>query len=129
MTAAVAVANSLAAIDVGAIHVQGTINGMANGRQCRICSIIPDLQKMRRNCVSAESLTHLTDPPAHYVAEIANLPHDTHAPYVGDSAFAHKGGIHVAAMRRNVLSCQHIAQPRSKTSSAPLYQVSRAVMC
>ncbi|MCO5185211.1 MAG: citramalate synthase [Anaerolineae bacterium] len=104
-----AVANSLAAIDVGAIHVQGTINGYGERvGNADLCSIIPDLQlKMRRNCVSAESLTHLTD-LAHYVAEIANLPHDTHAPYVGDSAFAHKGGIHVAAMRRNVLSYQHI---------------------
>ncbi len=73
-----------------------------------LCTIVPDLQlKMGKQCVPPDSLQQLSD-LAHYVAEIANLPHDTHAPYVGSSAFAHKGGIHVAAMRKNVLSYQHI---------------------
>ena len=106
----VAVANSLAAVRAGAVHVQGTINGY--GERCgnaNLCSIIPDLIiKMGIPCVARDgnlaTLTHLS----RTVAEIANLAPDTHLPYVGKSAFAHKGGIHVAAMRRNVDSYQHI---------------------
>lgn len=103
------VANSLAAIDAGAVHVQGTINGYGERvGNANLCAIIPDLQlKMDRDCVSAEQLASLSD-LAGYVTEIANLTPDTHAPYVGASAFAHKGGIHVAAMRKNKLSYQHI---------------------
>ena len=103
------VANSLAAIDAGAVHVQGTINGYGERvGNANLCAIVPDLQlKMGRRCVTDEQLAGLSD-LAHYVAEIANLPPDTHAPYVGASAFAHKGGIHVAAMRKNKLSYQHI---------------------
>ena len=105
-----AVANSLAAVRAGACHVQGTINGY--GERCgnaNLCSIIPDLIiKMNVPCLSQDgdlaALTHLS----RAVAEIANLAPDTHLPYVGQSAFAHKGGIHVAAMRRNVDSYQHI---------------------
>lgn len=108
-----AVANSLAAVRAGAAHVQGTINGY--GERCgnaNLCSIIPDLIiKMDIPCLAADgnlaTLTHLS----RAVAEIANLAPDTHLPYVGKSAFAHKGGIHVAAMRRNVDSYQHI-EPR-----------------
>ena len=110
----VAVANSLAAVRAGALHVQGTINGY--GERCgnaNLCSIIPDLQlKMGLDCLAQDgnlaALTHLS----RAVAEIANLAPDTHLPYVGQSAFAHKGGIHVAAMRRNVDSYQHIEPQR-----------------
>ena len=106
----VAVANSLAAVRAGAAHVQGTINGY--GERCgnaNLCSIIPDLLlKMGRTCLAEAgelaTLTHLS----RTVAEIANLAPDTHLPFVGRSAFAHKGGIHVAAMRRNADSYQHI---------------------
>ena len=105
-----AVANSLAAVQAGAAHVQGTINGY--GERCgnaNLCSIIPDIiLKMGLPCLAQDGqlsiLTHLS----RAVAEIANLAPDTHLPYVGKSAFAHKGGIHVAAMRRNVDSYQHI---------------------
>ncbi len=104
-----AVANSLAAIEAGATHVQGTINGY--GERCgnaNLCSIIPDLQlKMGYECLPADSLRHLAV-VARTVAEIANLAPDDHLAYVGKSAFAHKGGIHVAAMRRNINSYQHI---------------------
>lgn len=105
-----AVANSLAAVKAGASHVQGTINGY--GERCgnaNLCSIIPDLMlKMRIPCLpNAESLRHLTH-LSRTVAEIANLAPDNHLAYVGKSAFAHKGGIHVAAIRRNVDSYQHI---------------------
>jgi len=105
-----AVANSLAAVQAGAAHVQGTINGY--GERCgnaNLCSIIPDLQiKLGIDCLPEpkrlNSLTYL----ARTVAEIANIAPDSHSAYVGRSAFAHKGGIHVAAIRRNVDSYQHI---------------------
>ena len=104
-----AVANSLAAVDAGAVHVQGTINGY--GERCgnaNLCSIIPDLElKMGYKCVPDGKLVHITR-LARVVAEVANLAPDHHLAYVGKSAFAHKGGIHVAAIRRNVDSYQHI---------------------
>ena len=105
----VAVANALAAVKAGAVHVQGTINGY--GERCgnaNLCSIIPDLQiKMGYECVPPENLKTLTS-LSRVVAEIANLAPGDHLAYVGKSAFAHKGGIHVAAMRRNADSYQHI---------------------
>jgi len=103
------VANSLAAVRVGAVHVQGTINGYGERvANANLCSIIPDLQlKMELECVPPENLTHLTE-LSRYVAEVANLSHDDHFPFVGGSAFAHKGGIHVAAMLKNSESYQHI---------------------
>ena len=104
-----AVANSLAAIQAGATHVQGTINGY--GERCgnaNLCSIIPDLElKMSIPCLPDDGLRHLAY-VSRTVAEIANLAPDDHLAYVGKSAFAHKGGIHVAAMRRNINSYQHI---------------------
>jgi 2-isopropylmalate synthase len=104
-----AVANTLAAVQAGAIQVQGTINGY--GERCgnaNLCSIIPDLElKMGYRCLPEGSLRHLAF-VSRTVAEIANLAPDDHLAYVGKSAFAHKGGIHVAAIRRNVDSYQHI---------------------
>ncbi|GIL12324.1 MAG: citramalate synthase [Chloroflexota bacterium] len=105
-----AVANTLAAVRAGVVHVQGTINGY--GERCgnaNLCSIIPDLElKMGYQCLpAAENLRQLAF-VSRAVAEIANLAPDNHAAYVGKSAFAHKGGLHVAAMRRNIHSYQHI---------------------
>jgi len=104
-----AVINSLVAVREGAIQVQGTINGY--GERCgnaNLCSIIPDLElKLNLHCLPEGNLPMLYD-VAHVVAEIANLAPDEHLAYIGKSAFAHKGGIHVAAMRRNVHSYQHI---------------------
>jgi 2-isopropylmalate synthase len=103
------VANTLAGVRGGASLVQGTINGY--GERCgnaNLCSIIPDLTlKMGIPTLPESSLKQLTR-VARTVAEIANLQPDNHLAYVGRSAFAHKGGIHVAAMRRSVLSYQHI---------------------
>ncbi len=103
------VANTIVAVDQGATHIQGTINGY--GERCgnaNLCSAIPDLElKMGYNCLPEGNLPDLTD-VSHFVAEVANLAPDEHMPFVGQSAFAHKGGIHVAAMRRNVNSYQHI---------------------
>jgi 2-isopropylmalate synthase len=105
-----AVANSLAAVIAGAIHIQGTINGY--GERCgnaNLCSVIPNLQlKMNIACLpnpnALMKLTHIS----HQIAEIANLASDTHLAFVGKSAFAHKGGIHAAAVRRTADSYQHI---------------------
>lgn len=103
------VANTLAAIRVGAVQVQGTINGYGERvANANLCTIIPDLQlKMGYDCVPIENLAQLTE-LSRYVAELANLTHDDHLPYVGSSAFAHKGGIHVAAMLKHPDSYQHI---------------------
>jgi len=107
--AELAVANSIAAVRGGANHVQGTINGY--GERCgnaNLCAVIPDVAlKLGSRCVPRESLAHLYD-LAHYVAEVANRAADEHMAYVGRSAFAHKGGIHVAAMRRDERSYQHL---------------------
>jgi 2-isopropylmalate synthase len=104
-----AVANALAAVHEGAIQVQGTVNGY--GERCgnaNLCSIIPALElKLGLPALPEGHLRTLYD-VAHFVAEVANLAPDEHLPYVGKSAFAHKGGIHVAAMRRNVASYQHV---------------------
>jgi 2-isopropylmalate synthase len=104
-----AVANSLNAVREGCVQVQGTINGY--GERCgnaNLVSIIADLElKMGARCLPQGNLERLTE-LSHFVAEIANLAADDHMPFVGKSAFAHKGGIHVAAIRRNVDSYQHI---------------------
>jgi len=102
-----AVANTIAAVSAGAIHVQGTINGY--GERCgnaNLCSIIPALVlKLNHDCNADLSLLSET---ARYVSELANLPLDPHLPYVGSSAFAHKGGMHVNALLKWEKSYQHI---------------------
>ena len=104
-----AVANSLEAIRNGCTHVQGTINGY--GERCgnaNLVSIIANMQlKMGHDLVSAQKLAYLTD-LSHHVNELANLRPGTHQPFVGQSAFAHKGGTHVNAVLKNVDSYQHI---------------------
>jgi 2-isopropylmalate synthase len=103
------VANTLAAVQVGAVHVQGTINGYGERvGNANLSTIIPDLQiKMGKDCLPEEHLAQITE-LSRFVAEVANLALDDHSPFVGPSAFAHKGGIHVAAMRKNEASYQHI---------------------
>jgi 2-isopropylmalate synthase len=104
-----AVANSLAAVQAGVIQVHGTINGY--GERCgnaNLCSIIPDLKlKLGIDCIADEQLTKLTE-VSHYVAELANLAPSGHLPYVGASAFAHKGGLHVSGIMKWEDSYQHI---------------------
>jgi 2-isopropylmalate synthase len=108
-----AVANALAAVDAGCLQVQGTINGW--GERCgnaNLISIIPALQlKMDRRCVPDENLAKLTE-LSRAVSEIANVRSRAHAPYVGSSAFAHKGGVHVAAVEKVTSSYEHIAPER-----------------
>jgi 2-isopropylmalate synthase len=104
-----AVSNAIAAVKEGCVQVQGTINGY--GERCgnaNLCSIIPNLElKLGLQVLPAGSLLQLSE-VSRYVAALANLSYDEHLPYVGRAAFAHKGGIHVAAIRRNVNSYQHI---------------------
>ncbi|MEM7436156.1 MAG: alpha-isopropylmalate synthase regulatory domain-containing protein, partial [Myxococcota bacterium] len=103
------VANSVAAVRAGARHVQGTINGY--GERCgnaNLCSIIPDIElKLGLQCLPEGGLAQLYD-LSHFVAEIANLSPNDHAAYVGRSAFAHKGGVHVSAIRRHPESYEHV---------------------
>jgi 2-isopropylmalate synthase len=105
----VAIANTLASIQEGAVHVQGTINGV--GERCgnaNLCTVIPNLElKLGMRCLPEGNLEKLYE-LSHFVSEVANVTPDEHMPFVGKSAFAHKGGVHVAAMRRSVLSYQHI---------------------
>jgi len=104
-----AVVNSLTAVREGAIQVQGTINGV--GERCgnaNLVSIMADLElKMGYECLPKGNIQHLYD-LSHFVAEVANITPDEHLPFVGKSAFAHKGGVHVAAMRRSAQSYQHV---------------------
>ena len=97
-----AVANSIVAVEAGATQVQGTINGY--GERCgnaNLCSIIPALViKWGISCVSDEQLSLLTE-ISHFVSEVANVSPNTHQPYVGESAFAHKAGLHVSALERH----------------------------
>ncbi len=105
-----AVANSVMAVRGGATHVQGTINGY--GERCgnaNLCSIIPNLQlKYGYKCISDENLTKLKS-LSDFLDEIGNLKHNTHRPYVGKSAFAHKGGVHVSAILKNSKTYEHIS--------------------
>jgi 2-isopropylmalate synthase len=104
-----AVANALAAVQAGCRQVQGTINGY--GERCGNVDLVPvtaNLQlKLGYEVLPPEQLRRLTE-LSHFVAAVANLNPDAHAPYVGRSAFAHKGGIHVAAIAKVPESYQHI---------------------
>jgi 2-isopropylmalate synthase len=108
-----AVANALAAVRAGCVQVQGTINGYGERvGNCNLCTLIPDLQlKMGLACLDELGLQRLTE-LARFVSETANLAPDPHQPYVGASAFAHKGGIHVAAILKAEESYQHIDPAR-----------------
>ncbi|MHC1770420.1 MAG: citramalate synthase [Flexilinea sp.] len=104
-----AVANSLAAVKAGCTQVQGTFNGY--GERCgnaNLCAVIPNLQiKLGYPCLEESQLAELYE-FSHFLSEMVNLAPDEYLAYVGQAAFAHKGGIHVAAMRRSPRSYQHI---------------------
>ncbi|MCK4535870.1 MAG: citramalate synthase [Desulfuromonadales bacterium] len=104
-----AVANSLVAVANGVVHVQGTINGF--GERCgnaNLCSIIPALKlKLKKKCVSDEQMQSLRI-VSRYIYELANLIPNKHQAYVGNSAFAHKGGVHVSAIQRHPETYEHI---------------------
>jgi len=104
-----ALANTLAAVQAGVTHVQGTINGY--GERCgntNLCTVIPALKlKMGIDCVTDEQLAKLTE-VCHFVSEVANLVPDPYSPYVGTSAFSHKAGYHMDGIMKWPDAYQHI---------------------
>jgi len=103
------VANALAAVDAGAMHIQGTINGF--GERCgnaNLTSIVPNLElKMGYDCLHGDSLRLLKE-TSELVYEMANYRPNSKDPYVGASAFSHKAGMHVDGVRKNPASFEHI---------------------
>lgn len=104
-----ATANSLAAVRAGARHIHGTINGL--GERCgnaNLCTVIPDLMlKMGFDVLKPEKIGTITE-VSRFISEIANLSPVMNMPYVGESAFAHKAGLHVDAIRKNKRTYEHI---------------------
>lgn len=104
-----AIANTLLAVEAGATHVQGTINGL--GERCgnaNLCTVLPNLHfKMQRDCLTPQAFLTLAD-TARYISEVANVALDERSPYVGNSAFAHKGGMHVDGVRKASASFEHL---------------------
>ncbi len=104
-----AVANSVAAVDAGCGMVQGTINGY--GERCGnadLCVVVPNLQlKMRRKCILDAKLKELTE-VSRYVSELSNMKQKDNQPFVGRSAFAHKGGVHVNAVMKDPETYEHV---------------------
>ena len=103
-----AVANSLAAVEAGASMVQGTINGL--GERCgnaNLCSIIPALMLKMGKRTNIKELSALTS-TANFMGEVANVLVDQRLPFVGKSAFAHKGGVHVSAVLKDPRTYEHI---------------------
>lgn len=104
-----ALANSLAAVQSGAGMVQGTINGY--GERCGnvdLISVIGNLEiKMDYECIGRDRISHLTE-LSRYISEVANVPPMLQRPFVGRSAFAHKGGIHVSAIQKNPAAYEHM---------------------
>jgi len=103
------VANTIAGVQAGATHVQGTINGFGERTgNANLCSVIPILKlKMGLDCISDHQLRLLSEVSA-FVDEMANMPPDEHRPFIGRSAFAHKAGTHADAVRKNPRTCEHI---------------------
>lgn len=104
-----AVANTIAAVEQGVTHVQGCMNGY--GERCgnvNLASAIANLElKLGHTLVGPEKLATLK-PVTRFIAELANLPMPTSQPYVGHSAFAHKGGVHVSAVLRDAATYEHV---------------------
>jgi len=104
-----AVANTIVGVEEGCNHVQGTINGY--GERCgnaNLCSVIPNLQlKKGYQCIPEENMVKLSH-LSHFLSEVANMYHHDNQPYVGKSAFAHKGGVHVSAVMKDSRTYEHI---------------------
>lgn len=104
-----AVANTIAAVNGGAVHVQGTMNGI--GERCgnaNLSVVIPNLQlKMDYFCVETHSMEHITE-TAQFIAEVANVSLPRNMPYVGGAAFSHKGGMHIDGVVKSSESFEHI---------------------
>jgi 2-isopropylmalate synthase len=104
-----AVANSICAVQAGATHVQGTMNGLGERTgNADLCLVIPNLQlKLKRPCLPDENIRLLTE-VSRYVYEVANMQLVDSQPFVGRTAFAHKAGLHVDAVRKNPVTYEHI---------------------
>ena len=104
-----AVANSMAAVRAGGRHVQGTLNGLGERTgNCNLTTVIPNLQlKLGMQCLPEGRIERLTTVSNH-VAEVLNRPLNPQAPYVGSSAFAHKAGLHVSAIKRAKDAYEHV---------------------
>ncbi|MDR3050718.1 MAG: citramalate synthase [Oscillospiraceae bacterium] len=104
-----AAANTLLAVEAGATHVQGTINGL--GERCgnaNLCTVLPGLRfKMGLDCLMQDAFSALSD-TARYISEMCNVALDERSPYVGYSAFAHKGGMHIDGVLKNRASFEHM---------------------
>jgi 2-isopropylmalate synthase len=101
------VANALAAVQAGATQVQGTINGYGERvGNCNLITVVANLQ-LKLDIPVAPDLTRLRE-LSHFVDELANVPHDIRAPYVGVAAFTHKGGQHVHAVQKLASSYEHV---------------------
>jgi 2-isopropylmalate synthase len=102
-------ANSLLAVDAGCVHVQGTVNGYGErAGNANLMTIIPSLVlKMDDDCISRDQLKLITE-VSHFVAEMSNISPEPHQPYVGASAFAHKGGVHASAAARLPEAYEHV---------------------
>ncbi|MFH0877364.1 MAG: citramalate synthase, partial [Candidatus Omnitrophota bacterium] len=104
-----AVANSIAAVEAGCVQIQGTMNGL--GERCGNADLVPIIGilkfKLHRECLSDDRLKELTE-ISHFVSEISNMKHMDNQPFVGKSAFAHKGGVHINAVLKNPKSYEHI---------------------
>ena len=102
------VANTVAAVELGAIQVQGTFNGY--GERCgnaNLCTVIPVLElKMGRSTIGGDKVAALMD-FSRFLSETANVAHDHRQPFVGESAYAHKGGVHIDAMTKNPACYEH----------------------
>jgi 2-isopropylmalate synthase len=103
------VANALVALEAGAVHVQGTINGYGERTgNCSLTSVIPCVAlKLKKTCVPPASLRKLKE-LSQFVDEMANMRHNPRLPWVGSAAFAHKGGMHVNAVQKLTASYEHI---------------------
>src|SRR5688500_445366 len=108
--AALAVANALAAVRAGADHAQGTINGV--GERCGNMDLIPLIANLRLkynlDCLDGDTLQHLTE-VSRFVYETANMNLQPGQPFVGSSAFAHKGGMHVHAVQKDASTYEHVS--------------------
>ncbi|MBM3471058.1 MAG: citramalate synthase [Armatimonadetes bacterium] len=108
--AGLAVANTLAAVGAGCVHVQGTINGYGErSGNANLCSVVPGLRlKMGLRALAPEALARFTE-TSRLVAELANMAPDDYQPYVGANAFAHKGGVHASAVMIDPVMYEHVA--------------------
>ena len=107
--AGLGVANALAALEAGVVQVQGTVNGI--GERCGNCDLIPVIAnaqlKLKLHCLEDAKLKELTK-LSHFVGEVCNMVPAKNQPYVGQSAFAHKGGVHIDAVKKNPVTYEHI---------------------